>query len=343
MADALSSCKLQGIFIHPSHNMSPSPIDESDVADLSHLDLEDVPDSPGSFASSLWSARTSRSSQSSIDYFSDHRQDGMRTSTTSTKLQDDDYLTTAFTSPPLASPGAGVSSAAMAPAMSSSASCNGGASMLRSVSLPVETFKQLEMRRQHLQAVSAAVVDQLAGSDQSSSSSSTMMRSTTNNSSFSHFAPRGPQPKSPFGKDWGAALPPREHESEPMVPFPYNLVTPKSPPRLMRSHSTSDVNPHLRSLATATTTTTTTDDTSSASSLSPSASPSTSLDHVSASAAASSSSTMPISISIAPRHRRPTWISPMTPIVGSPPTHDEPALMPVARPAMVPRVASYYA
>lgn len=132
----------------------------------------------------------------------------------------------------------------------------GGASMLRSVSSPVETQREVDQRSSALSRMTSAIdasANQMARAKSVAAlplmapsaplgnlSSSSMGRTGTG---LGVSMARGPI-RSPFGPSWGAALPPREEAAAPaLVPFPYNLERtgrPAPPTRLNRSYSLVD-------------------------------------------------------------------------------------------------------
>lgn len=132
-----------------------------------------------------------------------------------------------------AGPAARRSTAPSRPGMVPSMHANGSASMLRSISSPVESQRSLDARRLLLDEASAAMDAQAVG----------LVR-TRSCVGMSRLAARLPTNENngpvAFEADWGVALP--RHFSTPhTMPYPYNLAV-QTPSRLFRSHSTSS--PH---------------------------------------------------------------------------------------------------
>lgn len=131
---------------------------------------------------------------------------------------------------------------------------NGGESMVRCVSSPVETMSQVTQRRAALSAMTNTIdlsASQMARSrsvaagaavgSASLSSSLGMTRSSIGLGVGGVQMARSPKQRgTPYGDNWGAALPPREVEPTPApVPFPYNVerTKPAPPTRLVRAYS----------------------------------------------------------------------------------------------------------
>ena len=141
---------------------------------------------------------------------------------------------------------------------STSAVQNSGASMMRCVSTPVETQRQLDQRKSALSAVAAQMdeqavklvrsrssvglveLDSSEGSSRERPYASPMEASPSMGLGLAMTRPF-PLPHAPFGAGWGSALPLREEQTIPLVPFPYNLVHRISPTRLARSQSVTNM------------------------------------------------------------------------------------------------------
>ncbi|BGO96879.1 hypothetical protein NBRC10513v2_000820 [Rhodotorula toruloides] len=115
-----------------------------------------------------------------------------------------------------------------------------GADMMRSVSSPVETQRQLEERQRRMSTAENVMDVRAIKMARSKSTASTPTGEAFSSgasmarSSGKLFSPLA----STFGEDWGKTLPPRESEAPPLVPFPYNVARPPvSPTRNARSHS----------------------------------------------------------------------------------------------------------
>lgn len=127
----------------------------------------------------------------------------------------------------------------------------GAASMVRSYSTPVETQRQLDLRRTQLSAVAAAMDSHVGSTGMGrAGTTSTMMGrqgSTIASGSKDRFPLVNlsrplPVPTYPYGADWGSALPPREHAATPPMPvFPYNMqsspLAPSTSIRITRARS----------------------------------------------------------------------------------------------------------
>lgn len=124
--------------------------------------------------------------------------------------------------------------------------------MMRSVSTPVETQRQLDQRKSALSAVAAQLDEQAVKLVRSRSSAGlvgmdsregprreapAMEASSSMGLGLAMSRALPNNPHTPFGVGWGSALPLREETMVPLVPFPYNLVHRISPTRLARSQS----------------------------------------------------------------------------------------------------------
>lgn len=116
-----------------------------------------------------------------------------------------------------------------------------GADMMRSVSSPVETQRQIDERQRRMSTAEIAMDVRAIKMARSKSTASTPTgeaftggASMARSGSGKLFSPLA----ATFGEDWGKELPPRESQAPPLVPFPYNVARPPvSPTRNARSHS----------------------------------------------------------------------------------------------------------
>ena len=154
-------------------------------------------------------------------------------------------------SPSAGSPPARPSPYARKNSVASLKASSGGASMVRCVSSPVETQRQVVERHAALAAMTNSIdlsANQMArsrsvaaGMPLALSSSSDMARSSIGLGFGGVAMARSPKQRgTPFGEGWGAALPPREEIPSPApLPFPYNVerTKPTPPSRLVRAYS----------------------------------------------------------------------------------------------------------
>lgn len=117
--------------------------------------------------------------------------------------------------------------------------------MQRAVSSPVETQRALDLRTRAMTAASDALHEQ-AGRVARSRSVVGLPGLGLGGVSMSRSQPSRSGASSPlvtpFEEGWGSALPPREYEAPPMIPFPYNVgVAAPNPNRLARSHSVTHI------------------------------------------------------------------------------------------------------
>ena len=115
-----------------------------------------------------------------------------------------------------------------------------GAAMRRVVSSPVETQCSLDARKSRILALSSAM--NVAGLVRSRTSMGSVMPTYTGpiKGGFvvGPIKPLEPvEKKGAFEEGWGASLPARIHTSPTPLAYPYNLAQPASPVRLHRSHS----------------------------------------------------------------------------------------------------------
>lgn len=255
------------VFIHPSHGLNFSPVvgDEENMPDFAQLSMERSPvaPSPSSSISSLtedyfWSS-PSRDSESmySISSISSS------SSTMSTPTLESPYTkasplsrTSSFQhlaqadAPSPSSPGfsAQLSFSSFSPVPSRPSSPPRGlpyarqprpSTMVRSISSPVETQRQLERRTRALSNATDAVAGHAVNLARTQSAiglglggaSVGMSRAATSTHAFPTAQP------SPFGEGWGSALPFPAYEAPPLVPFPYSLAHPARPTRPTRANS----------------------------------------------------------------------------------------------------------
>ncbi|GAA5940335.1 uncharacterized protein JCM15063_002603 [Sporobolomyces koalae] len=123
--------------------------------------------------------------------------------------------------------------------------------MLRSFSSPVETNREVEQRKKAMLAFTESM-DERAKMIRSKSTPNAGMPTPGAGVAMSRSAAASRAPVSapfltPFGDDWGSALPPRSPQPSTMLPFPYNLATPPSPhSRLNRANSYAGVENHYQ-------------------------------------------------------------------------------------------------
>jgi hypothetical protein len=123
--------------------------------------------------------------------------------------------------------------------------------MMRAVSSPVETQRELDQRRRAQLDANEVMHEQAAKLVRRRSIATVPGLAMGAGASMSRArGPRGsiggegcPSPLvTPFGEGWGAALPQREFEAQAMVCFPYNVASPASPhSRLARSYSVTNM------------------------------------------------------------------------------------------------------
>ncbi|GAA5831186.1 hypothetical protein JCM3766R1_002958 [Sporobolomyces carnicolor] len=119
--------------------------------------------------------------------------------------------------------------------------------MMRSVSSPVETNRQVEARKNAMLAFTASM-DERAKMVRSKSTPNTPGATgcgvAMSRSAASSRAPVAPF-LTPFEDNWGSALPPRAVETSPMLPFPYNLASPPTRFRFNRANSYAGTENHF--------------------------------------------------------------------------------------------------
>ncbi|GAA6001044.1 hypothetical protein JCM5350_000979 [Sporobolomyces pararoseus] len=110
--------------------------------------------------------------------------------------------------------------------------------MMRSVSSPVETNRQIEARKNAMLAFNASMDEraQMIRSKSTPNAPPTPGPAAMSRSAASSRAPVAPF-LTPFEDNWGSALPPREEKTTPLLPFPYNLASPPSRFRFNRANS----------------------------------------------------------------------------------------------------------
>lgn len=123
-----------------------------------------------------------------------------------------------------------------------------GAAMRRVVSSPVETQRSLDERKSKILALSSAM--NVAGLVRSRTSMGANIPTYTGpiHGGFVAGEVKAMEPvektkKSPFEAGWGASLPAQIHTLPTPLAYPYNLAQPTSPVRLHRSHSDVDKAP----------------------------------------------------------------------------------------------------
>ncbi|GAA6010330.1 hypothetical protein JCM10207_005177 [Rhodosporidiobolus poonsookiae] len=120
-----------------------------------------------------------------------------------------------------------------------------GAAMMRSVSSPVETQRQLEARQRAMSIAETAIDERAVKMARSKSTASSPITGSLPfggmgmaRSSKVPSRPLYSPLTSTFGESWGSALPPREFADSELNTFPYNVARPAlSPLRTTRAHS----------------------------------------------------------------------------------------------------------
>ncbi|GAA6013630.1 hypothetical protein JCM11491_002733 [Sporobolomyces phaffii] len=117
--------------------------------------------------------------------------------------------------------------------------------MMRSVSSPVETNRQVEARKSAMLAFTASM-DERASMIRSKSTPNAVPTPGGVQMSRSAASSRAPTAPflTPFEDNWGSALPPREAAPSTLLPFPYNLASPPSRFRFNRANSYAGVENH---------------------------------------------------------------------------------------------------
>ncbi|GEM06572.1 hypothetical protein Rt10032_c01g0589 [Rhodotorula toruloides] len=247
---------LQGVFIHPDHLAQGFFADDctdysSSSGSSSLLSYDDDNDVPTAGLSGLALECTFSSAQQeeTRDYFASRQVfDNASPFASSTPLAEtqerSSALSDAFPLAPTFSRRSScmsvASDAAMSPAMPATFSFATFAAPSSRSSTRAPSPRQLDERQRRMSTAENVMDVRAIKMARSKSTASTPTGEAFSGgasmarSSGKLFSPLA----STFGEDWGKALPPRESEAPPLVPFPYNVARPPvSPTRNARSHS----------------------------------------------------------------------------------------------------------